>query len=38
VRPGRVFAAILPFFVVVLALLVLLSWQPGLVTFFLQTA
>jgi tripartite ATP-independent transporter DctM subunit len=35
VRPGRVFIAIIPFFVVVLMLLILLSWQPGLITFFL---
>jgi len=35
IRPGRVFVAIIPFFLVVLLLLVLLSWQPVLVTFFL---
>ena len=35
VRAGKVFAAILPFFLVVVMLLVLLSWQPALVTFFL---
>jgi tripartite ATP-independent transporter DctM subunit len=35
VRPGRVFIAIIPFFIVVLLLLILLSWQPGLITFFL---
>jgi len=36
VRPGRVFLAIIPFFLVVLLLLILLSWQPQLVTFFLN--
>jgi tripartite ATP-independent transporter DctM subunit len=35
VRPGAVFLAIIPFFLVVLLLLVLLSWQPGLITFLL---
>jgi tripartite ATP-independent transporter DctM subunit len=35
VRPGRVFIAIVPFFVVVLLLLILLSWQPKLITFLL---
>jgi tripartite ATP-independent transporter DctM subunit len=36
VRPGRVFLAIIPFFLVVLLLLILLSWQPQLVTYFLN--
>ena len=35
VKAGKVFMAILPFFLVVLMMLILLSWQPLLVTFFL---
>ncbi len=38
VRPGKVFVAIIPFFLVVILTLILLSWQPGLVTYFLNPA
>lgn len=34
--PGRIFIALAPFLLVTLAVLVLLSWQPGLVTMFLD--
>lgn len=33
VQPGKIFAALAPFLLVTLAVLVLLSWQPWLVTF-----
>jgi TRAP-type C4-dicarboxylate transport system permease large subunit len=35
VSPGRIFIALAPFLLVTLAVLVLLSWQPWLVTFAL---
>ena len=34
--PGRIFLALAPFLLVTVAVLVLLSWQPGLVTMFLD--
>jgi TRAP-type transport system large permease protein len=36
IAPGRIFVALAPFLVVALAVLVLLSWQPGLVTMVLR--
>jgi TRAP-type C4-dicarboxylate transport system permease large subunit len=36
VRAGRVFLAFIPFLLVVMILLILLSWQPVLVTYFLN--
>jgi tripartite ATP-independent transporter DctM subunit len=36
VKPGRIFVAIWPFLVVTIAVLVLLSWQPWLVTMLLR--
>ena len=36
VRAGKVFMAFTPFFIAVLLLLILLSWQPRLVTFLLD--
>jgi TRAP-type C4-dicarboxylate transport system permease large subunit len=36
VKPGRIFAALWPFVLVTLGILVLLSWQPWLVTMVLR--
>lgn len=36
VAPGRIFIALAPFLLVTVAVLVLLSWQPGLVTMVLR--
>lgn len=36
VTPGRIFVALAPFLLVTIAVLVLLSWQPRLVTLFLR--
>jgi len=36
VKPGRIFAALWPFLVVTIAVLVLLSWQPWLVTMVVR--
>jgi TRAP-type C4-dicarboxylate transport system permease large subunit len=36
VQPGRIFVALAPFLLVTVAVLVLLSWQPGLVTMVLR--
>jgi tripartite ATP-independent transporter DctM subunit len=36
VRPGQIFVALAPFLIVTLCVLVLLSWQPSLVTMFLD--
>jgi TRAP-type C4-dicarboxylate transport system permease large subunit len=36
VTPGRIFIALAPFLLVTIAVLVLLSWQPRLVTIVLE--
>jgi len=36
VAPGRIFVALMPFLLVTVVVLVLLSWQPGLVTMVLR--
>jgi tripartite ATP-independent transporter DctM subunit len=36
VRPGRIFVALAPFLIVTILVLILLSWQPGLVTMVLR--